>query len=187
MQCLNIRSTYAQIGMRTQQGYFDIKQPQAEVRLGNSPAKLDLKTTPGRVEINRDKFWASLGNDSILRLSAKWAQEARQLGQEGISRMAREGDQIAEAGGRDSGVFASIARANVQPEEKEVVLKRPDPPQITFIPAKVENHTQVEPLDATIRPQPVELNYHRAKVDVYLDRRQSIRMWTTEGQCDIYA
>lgn len=187
MRCLNIRSTYAQIGMRTQQGYFDIKQPKAEMHLGKPPAKLDLKTIPGRMEINRDKFWASLGNDSILRLSAKWAQEARQRGQEGISRMAREGDQIAAAGGRDSGVFVSIARSNIQPEEKEVILKRPDPPEITYIPAKVENRTRVEPLDATIRPQAVEFNYHRAKVNTYLDRKQSIRMWTSEGKYDMYA
>lgn len=187
MRCLNIRSTYAQIGMRTQQGYFDIRQPKAEMHLGKPPAKLDLKTTPGRVEISRDKFWASLGNDSILRLSAKWAQEAQQRGQEGISRIAREGDRIAAAGGRDSGVFASIARANIQPKEKEVILKRPDPPEITFIPAKVENRTRVEPLDVTIRPQAVELNYHRAKVDVYLDHKQSVRMWTSEGKYDLYA
>ena len=187
MLCLNIRSTYARIGMHTKQGYFDIQQPPAEMHLGKPPAKLDLKSTQCRTEIDRSQFWASLGNDSILRLSAKWAREAQQLGQQGIGRIASEGDQIAEAGGRDSGVFASIARANIQPEEKEVIFKRPDPAKITFIPGKVENRTQVEPLDATIRPQAVKLNYNRAKVEIYLDHKQSVRMWTTEGKYDMYA
>ena len=58
MKCLNIRSTYAQIGQHTEQGRMEIHSELPQVYTGDSaPYKLEIHTTQLRIDFDLTNFW----------------------------------------------------------------------------------------------------------------------------------
>ena len=73
-------------------------------------------------------------------------------------------------------------------------MPRPAPPDkglrqsgICTARYKVCIHIDTGKDEVTIEPHEVETQYKPGSLDIYLEQQGSIRMWTTEGQCDIYA
>ena len=190
MKCLNIRSTYAQIGQRTEQGKMETDSPLPQVYTGDSePYKLDIHTTQLNIEYDLTNFWNSIGKMEWKTFGDKQNSIAHQKATQGAQRRAREGRELMEAGGRDTKVFSrqSLAYANTISDDKTIVVKQPAPPVFRVHLGEYQNNTPYGDARVEADLKPVEASYEPGTTETYLVRKQSIRMWVTEGKYDIYA
>lgn len=190
MKCLNIRTTNAEIGQRTQHGRFDMQQKQPQVYTGDkAPYKLQLHTSQVKVEFSLDNFWNSIGKMDWLPFNRKQSSISRQRAAAGTERRAREGTELMEAGGRDRSVFARQALANVStiPDNRQIVIKQPAPPDFRVTPGRVDVNMPNGDPEIRVEPGTTSYHYNPGKAETYLKQKQSIRMWVTEGKYDIYA
>ena len=85
-------------------------------------------------------------------------------------------------------VIAAEARAQLFSKKDAVlVIERVPAPEITVTPSHMQGNIDTGKDEVTIEPHEVETQYKPGSLDIYLEQQGSIRMWTTEGQCDIYA
>lgn len=190
MKCLNIRSVYAQIGQRTEQGRMEIHSELPQVYTGDSaPYKLEIHTTQLRIDFDLTNFWNSIGKMQWNAFGDKQNSIASQKATEGTQRRAREGRELMEAGGRDHKVIArqSLAYANTIPDDKTIVIKQPAAPVFKVSLGEYQNDTPYGEARIQADLKPVESSYQEGTAETYLDKKQSIRMWVTEGKYDIYA
>lgn len=190
MKCLNIRSTYAQIGQHTEQGKMDTEAPLPRTYIGDKePYKLDIHTTQLRIEFDLTDFWNSIGKMEWKTFEKKQSSIAKQKATEGTERRAREGRELMEAGGRDHKVISrqSLAYANTIPDDKTIILTMPAPPKFNVILGEYQNNTEYGKARVDADLKPVETNYQPMETETYLKQKQDIRMWVTDGKYDIYA
>lgn len=190
MKCLNIRSTYAQTGQETTNGKLEIQHKEAKVYTGDKePYKLQLHTQHVKVEFSLDEFWNSIGKMDWRPFNNKQVSVAKQRAVAGTERRAREGRELAEAGGRDHSVFRrqALAYTNTIPDNRQIAIKQPAPPDFTVTPGKVEVYMPWGDPKIRVEAPPPDIAYTPAKTRTYIRQKQDIRQWVTEGKYDIYA
>ena len=173
---LEIRQTYAAIGMETQRGKFDIKQHHARVNPQTEPAKLTIEREPARLDINADKAWDALAQGPSLQTFLRIYAAGRQAILEQIAEIAQKGDRMA-AIHIPVDPFAEAAIEWSRPIRiADAVAGMPhyDNVDVTFTPEKLSFSYQ----PAQVRFDPVtpkpEIHYQRGHVHIYLRQRNSI-------------
>lgn len=92
---IQIEQQYAKLGMRAEKGQLSIKQPKATMELTITRPELDITSPRGELSIDQSKAWDALGVGSNLELMSRVYAQAKQLGIEGIGRIAEKGNQLA--------------------------------------------------------------------------------------------
>ncbi|MDR0292698.1 MAG: DUF6470 family protein [Oscillospiraceae bacterium] len=100
----------------------------------NNGAKVHLKTTPPRVQIDQTRSWESAGLETPIRNVLRYEAESMQRGTNQIGRIAREGLEMMriERGGSGEGAIQRIA-ARKGYQDVRVTIKNVAPPEITGI------------------------------------------------------
>lgn len=175
---LQIRQTYAAIGIQTQRGSFEIRQPHARVNPKTEPAKLTIDREPARLDINADKAWDALAQGPSLQTFLRIYAGGRQAILEQIAEIAQKGDRMA-AIHIPHDPFAEAAIEWSRPIRiAEAVAGAPhyDNVDVTFTPEQLSmsfRPAQVIFDPVTFKP---EIQYQRGHVNIYLRQRNSIEI-----------
>jgi len=194
MLCLNIRSTLPRIGMHTQQPWVE----EASV----NPAKLSTEYVaprsniwPSGAKIDIDSYPSrhSYGAKKMKDLTAEFGQAGLSGVREGTSGRTQEAWDMIENGAtkRAGNYVARQAWSHVAKEinrQRHIVVQAIPDPVITVTPSTMQGDIDTGKDEVTIQTYPTaNVKAHPGKVEVYLQQKGDIRMWTTEGQYDIYA
>ena len=187
MLCLNIRTTYPVIGMHAQLSSIETKSPSAELHTQYQAA--DAAVWPSEAEVDIDQYPSrhAYGFSNLHDLGEQAAQDGFSGVQKGIDRRVREGNDFLHNGTKYN-VVAAEERAKLVPRQDRVLVVGPVPkPTITVKPSEMQGSIDPGKDAVTIVPHEVETNYTPGILDIWLKDPGSVRMWTTEGQYDIYA
>lgn len=171
-------STFAYIGMQTNNAKLDIEQPKADMQITQTPAKMEVQQEDAKVRIDQSEAFADAGMKSITQLNREFAQEGQQAVLEYISKTSQEGDMLGaiENGGN---AIADIARQNS-------IKGRPDF-NITFIPKYGSVKIDVDPgrldinwtlggADVQTTPNKPIIHYTPGNVETYLRQKNSLNI-----------
>lgn len=189
MLYLNIRTTYAQIGMRTTPSSVETPLHPAELHTHYRPPSSGLAAT--QVEIDIDQY-PSRKAYGFLK-PGDYTQKRQQEGQEGlrenIDKCVQQMNDMLDNGAR-SNVIAKQAKQAITDfflKDTNIELEPIPPPKITVTPSRIKGSTDVGEDKVSIQTFPAENKGHPGKVETYLAQKGSVRMWVSEGKYDIYA
>lgn len=187
MKCLNIRSTNIMLGMNTQPGRLDIDYNHAKLhteyeapRAGIWPelAKVDIDQYP-----SRRAYGCKTAADSLRDYAAAGRRQVLQY----IEKKAQMSTTLVKNAAKYN-VYAAEARQQIKPPSEMLIgLVTVPRPVITVTPGRMQGEIDTGTYKTTATPQPVQMEYTPAKVESYVRQRNSLRMWVTDSQYDIYA
>ena len=186
MLCLNIRSTYPRIGLRTQLSSIETKSPSAQMHTKYEAPIADIWPSSVEVDINQYPSRKAYGFRTARDFCAEAAQKGFSGVKAGIDRRVQEGDEMLENGAKRN-VIAAQEKSKLVPKQRILVVNSVPKPEINVKPSQMQGNIDQGNTTVTIDPQPVEVNYTPGSVDIYMENKGSIRMWMTEGRYDIYA
>ncbi len=183
---IQMRSETALIGIETQNGKLEIEQPPANYELDIEHARIEIDSEPAELSISQVQAFAESGLKSILKLTAENAQVAKQLVLQGISRASRQGDEIADISKPNP--IPDHAKANFIDQFKKDYNIQTIPVSGPDIQVN-EGELNIEVIEgkAELRSTPNKpvINYTHGKVKLYMERYNSLEIWTTGSQLDI--
>jgi len=139
---LEIRQTFARLGLETTRPVQEIAQPKPDLGLTQRPARLTIERVPGRLVIDQSQAWAASGLKDPLTLARDIAAEGRAAALEGIARIAEEGDrmQAIESG---ENAIATIATEKALPPPADFTITLMPPPfsvKMRYTPTRLLLH-----------------------------------------------
>jgi len=187
MLCLNIRQTYPRIGMHSQLSSLKTESPPADMHRHYEQPIGNTWPSAAEVQINQYPSRHAYGFSNLKDMGQQEAQDGFAGVEKGIHRHVQEGNDMLNNGTKYN-VIAAEAKALLRPEkDKVLVVKSPPPPEITVIPSQMKGNVDTGRDEVTIEPHEVKTQYIPGSLDIFLEEKGSIRMWTTEGRYDIYA
>ncbi len=175
---LEMRQTFAAIGIQTEPGFLQIRQHHAMVNPKTEPSRLDIEREPVRFEIDADRAWDALAQGPSLTTFLRIYAHGRQAILEQIADIAQKGDRMAaiHIPHDPVGELAfewnrpiRIAEAVAGPANYDNVDIRFTPEQLSFSyqPARVTFDPNT--------PKP-EIQYYRGKVNTYIRQQNHLEI-----------
>lgn len=183
---LNISIQHAKTELAIQKPAFTMKTTLPKIQIDAAAAKLDIKQTPGTLEIDMYPFRASYGMKNWADLTREFAEQGRSAALEAIGKIAANGDRLAHIENKETAVI-NIAAEESMPStgelswswlEKPVINYTPQEPQVNYTPGK---------LDINLQRGTVETNYTPGKVGVNMLVYPAVHYSTSEGKVDLLA
>lgn len=184
MPVVQIRQTYAKLGIDADLGKYTIKQPRPQVEISTKEATLDTKYREGNQSIDQSDAWAALGKGSASQFTERVASEAKNLALQGIAKRAEAGNRLwaIHQGGNP---IADMAAESFF-EDFKFNYEGPfstAPVKIQYTPNRPEVQYQPGSVKIDVKVNHPEINYEKGKLDIYLQQRNSIEL--TPPQIDL--
>ena len=92
---VEIRQTYAQIGMQSTRGIQTIEQPKPDFEMRREAPELSIEQPLGELIIDQSRAWDALAIGNHLEMMLRIYQQDRQIALETIGKIAEHGDRLA--------------------------------------------------------------------------------------------
>lgn len=186
---LEIRQTYARIGIETTPAKLEMQSQLARLELHQKHAKVNIHTEPVRVEIDQYEAFASAGLKNNADLIREAAQRGYQQALEYIGKYAEDGDMLAaiERGGNP---LADIAERDSHTEHEFGMDTIPKAGPKFNVTGSVQ--IQAEPnwegihngVEGRYIPGQLNCSYTPGMVRIYLQQYPSISLNYVGGSID---
>lgn len=113
---LEIRTTWAKIGVRTTQPVLEIRQPRGEQQIKRQKVEMVVDREPPRVLIDQSACFKECGIKNMVEMVAETAQLAQRKALEYIGIMAEEGDYLAQIENRGEDPVGELALQSMERE-----------------------------------------------------------------------
>ncbi|MBM6619043.1 DUF6470 family protein [Bacillus suaedaesalsae] len=175
---IRIESSYARLGMKTNDAQVAIEQPQDYLSIEQPLAEMNLSITPSKLTIDQSKAREDMDLKSILKRTEEAAQLGKTAVLEGIARRASEGNQLMkiENGGN---AIAMIAKENSKGREFKFNIgwiPSPGSVKVEYTPSKVD--VKIDPQKPIINVEPNKpiLSYSPGKVEYMMEQYPSLKI-----------
>lgn len=175
---IRMESTFAQLGLNIEKPVQQIEQPKATLSIEQPPAIMNIETVKGQLTIDQTRAFNEIGLKNVFKSIEEFAAEGYQAHLEGMSRRARQGDELMriENGGNP---IQSQAKENGERPYRELSIK--------FIPSPLSVDINYEPGRAEVNFEPqrpridAQINkpiheYTPGKVSGYIERYNSLHI-----------
>ncbi|UFT98547.1 DUF6470 family protein [Radiobacillus kanasensis] len=165
---IRLQSQIAKIQINRTNGQMSIKQPKAIQSIEQPKAQLQINTSPSKLNIDQSQAWADMDLKPISRRIEEAAQLGREALLEGITRRARQGNELMkiEHGGNP---ISRQAKENSEDSPKQFNIgwiPSAGSVKIDYEPAKVDITVIPRKPIIDIQPQKPLLNYQPGDIDV---------------------
>lgn len=189
MPYLQVNRTDARLGINYHQPNMKIQQPQADLQIEQPAAELQINYKKSELNIDQTEAFADVDQKSPARRTKEWAEQARQLLSEGVSRRAREGAQMMKIE-NGSGAIAQISKQNSNPPMKEIGIgylpKTHFRVNIDYDPGEVDvNFTPNKPRIDAKANKPI-IQHENWKAEIYLQQKDSFDLEIANFHMDKY-
>ncbi|ADC49191.1 hypothetical protein BpOF4_05645 [Alkalihalophilus pseudofirmus OF4] len=166
---LNIQTTPAQTGLRSQKGTLQLKQHQADLNIQTNREPLKISTTYPQLSIDQTEAFADANLKNPLRFANDNYGKIKSIVYEYLAKKTQEGTQMMEIEHGYGGAIARIAKQNSQSPEPQL--------QLVNIPRSM-NQTKID-----FRPSEISFQVPRHEAAISVNRREpEVHMpkWQTE-------
>ena len=187
MLCLNIRATNAMIGIKTEPGKLNQQSAPAKLSRDYEAPKAGIWPDYVKVDIDQYPCRKAYGYRTNWDSLHEFGQKGLQGVQEGVARRAREGTELLENGAKYNVIAAQAKRKITEHSDVRLQFQMIPKPEITVHIPEMRGNIDVGQDKMKIEPSSLKQEYTPTSVDTYIEQKQNLRMWTTEGKYDIYA
>lgn len=187
MEMLNIRSQQPQIAIDVKHADFTVSTPPVKMDIQNGATTVEIHTTASSLSIDQYPSRASYGILSVTDRIAENAKQGEENAKKGTARRASETAEMLSTS-QTNGLIAQQEKAKLhQMPTMKIQLCQVTLPSIHYTSSKVTFTTQVKPVSLKVDAQPVNTNYVKPAVDVYMKQKANVQMWVSQDNYDIYA
>ncbi len=179
MPKLVMSQQYAMIGIQTQNGHYQINQPQAEISMQTTNTQVRIENAKGMVEIDQEPGWGMLGVGSNPQWNENIYSQMNSIMMQGILRRSEDGNRMIEAMISKDDPTGELADKNsklVNSVDYTVSTIEKDGVKLNglFKPGKVDY--QNGSLTVQVKPHKPQIEYHRGAVDLYVRQKNSLNI-----------
>lgn len=166
---IQIRQTFARLGMDADLARIEQRQPKATFELRQVPAQLSIESPKGELSIDQSKAWDALGRGGVMEAMNRIYGQARDVFLQNLARNVEQGNRLAaiHKGGNPIAenamelvfTFPEFNYYGPASYDNVDVYYTAHKPIIEVNQGGVELYTEVN------RP---ELTAHRGKLDIYM-------------------
>lgn len=184
---LRMESTFARLGLNIHKPVQEIRQPQAELNLSQTPAELTIEQARTILEIDSSQARANIGIMTSMQFSDSNAAYGKQQWLQAIAEKSQEGRQLRAIHTRQNAIKA-IAR-----QHSMKVLERNLPPLPSSGDEGVDISIRLKPVEINVKRngmsmhpvmRPPELSYTPGKVEPYMIQYNRLNIEVVGGQLD---
>ncbi|KRE97961.1 hypothetical protein ASG89_29090 [Paenibacillus sp. Soil766] len=177
MPVVQLRQTYARLGIDADLGQQSIRQPRPDFQITTRMAQLDATYRKGDLTIDQSRSWEALGKGNVFQFTALVANEAKSLALQGIAKRVEIGNRLAAIhnGGNP---IADMAADNFF-EDFKFNYEGPfstDSVDIQYRANRPEVNYEPGSVDIQSKTNSPEISYTPGKLDIYLAQKNSIEM-----------
>ncbi|MCT4619792.1 MAG: DUF6470 family protein [Marinisporobacter sp.] len=180
---LRITSKVAQIGINRTPGKLEINQSKPEINMKTQPPKIQIKSEQSKVQIDQYPCFKEEGQKNVEDLIKDQAVFAKQKAQQGISRIVRQGNQMAAIENKRD-VIPSQAKENAHDlfnKEADVGVIPKSRPKINFAGGKAETTAEWGKVNINAKVSKPNINYTKGQLEIYLKQKNSLNIeWVGE-------
>ena len=172
---IQIRQTFARIGIDTDLGRQEIRQPRAAMDFRRIPPELRIRQPRGELRIDQSKAWDGLALGDHLRVLNRIYDHAGRVALEAIGRIAERGDRMAAIHTGENAI-AEIARDWLEPLPALPIAGEAsyDNVDITYVARKPDIDVRLGKVETQFDARKPEIAYHRGKVRIYMRQYPSV-------------
>jgi len=174
---LQIRQTYAKIGIQTTPAKLNIQQPKASMKIHQKPIKVEINSTNPELNIDMTRAWSGLGKRTQSELTNTIYNQTKQMVVNGVAKIARDGDRLA-AIHQQVNPIPSIAAQDLF-EMPPIQIEGEagyDNVDIRVQPGNLNIQWSGRTVNIDIQPQKPIINNQQGKVETYLRQKNSIQI-----------
>jgi|GEM_PF-1474722 len=171
---LQIHQQFGRIGIETVPYKFNLRIRPADLEVKTYPAHIELKPAKIDLRIDYTPFLESMGFRGIQAQASAFKHEAQQTVQEGIARVARQGQALSDL--RKKITIGQIVDETMKPKEKSLQLVRLDPIKIEVISHDLEWNVEKGGVKINFTPGEISSEFQYGKVYVYLEQKPYIEI-----------
>lgn len=178
---LSIRQTYANIGMESRQGQFQMRSPRGELNIETSPATMEVQREPGRLTIDSSKAWMALGKGDHLEWLQMVSSQMEQQYLINVSRIVDEGNRLAQyikPGNSIADIMAQ--RVQEKPSIEYNGEASSDNVRVQYTPVDMQLNWSSYQSSINYTPKRPEVNYSPGGLDIYMRNQNSLKIWVSE-------
>lgn len=165
-----INTTNGELGIKTNWGSVNIRQPQATINMDTELPKVEIRTTDPEIKIDQRQCFAEAGIKSPIDFSRENSDIAKKAAFQGIARIVQEGNQMADIHlGRDVivenadhnafGIFEREFVYGAIPKSRPKIDVKMGTLDIKFIEGKLNYSAKVNKPEITV---------NHGSVDIYM-------------------
>lgn len=173
---VQIRQTYALIGIDADLGKQSIRQPRPTYEMKTERPKQFIRQPKGELYIDSTRAWDALGLGGTLEMLRRIYDQGHKIALETIGKIAAEGDRLAAIHTGENAI--AINAMDNQFTFAQYQYAGPasfDNVDITYIAHRPIIEVEEGKIHVNARVNPVEHEYRRGKLEIYLRQRNSIR------------
>lgn len=174
---LEIRQTFAQIGLKPYRPPMTIHQPNADMEIRQTHAEnIQITNEPGTLTIDQSEAFASINHIPPLKRALQFYAKSIPKIHEYIAKKREEGDRLMkiEDGGNP---IAEIAAENSKLTNSEVVyrlLPKPLSVKIHYEPGEFRVDVKPDRIDIKVKKNEPEITIPKWQTEVYLRQKNSL-------------
>lgn len=172
---VEIRQTFAKIGLQSNPSRFSMEQPQADLQVRQTFPRLQIVKTPFRFEMNSSQARLAYGQKGIVPFVFSMAAESQKQAMIAIGRIAQDGDRMMDIANKED----AVAELVYQHQFDQSVIEYVDPPalhpvSVQYEPFKLEMTWRLGNVDIYAKANPPKISYDPRKLEVYILKKASI-------------
>lgn len=166
---IQIRQQFGRLGVEAEAAKITIRQPKADVDIHSEPAQVVTYYREGDLRIDQSRAWDALGIGNHLELMKRMYSSAKQVALEGIARIARNGDRMAEID-RPGNKIAEIAGEEWRLAPRLDVLgpASSDNVDIEYTPQKPDIRIRLGDVKIDVETHQPEVDYYPGSLHIYM-------------------
>lgn len=172
---VQIRQTYALIGINSNAGSFSMAQPKAEMTIDSQPGQFTINQSNPEMYIDQSRALAAYTGGSYDEMSQRIYSGVEQLWLQGIAKRMEQGERMAnfhKPGNTIAEVYGEDWRPVSYPEIRGEASYDNVDIHVEPVPVKLE-YQQAE-VNINIEARKPEINYTPASVEIYLRQAPSV-------------
>ena len=193
MLYVNVRHTLPRIGLHTQLATLSSHVRPAELHTTYVAPRADVHATQVKIDIDSYPSRHAYGASTMEDFTRENGQQGLADIQQATSSHTQAAWDVIENGARPGGSSEIINQAKSKladqiAKQRYIEVQAIPDPTITVTPSVVQGNIDTGKDEVSIQTYPsADILVHPGQAETYLEQKGSIRMWTTEGQYDIYA
>lgn len=172
---LSISTQNIKMGFETKRPEVEISQPRGELYIKSRPAKMNITKDKLEIKIDQVQCFAEAGLKTNRMLIEEYAELGKQYAQEGVARIAREGDQLAKP--KNSKAIANIAAGHVgKMADFNIKFIPQSKPVIDFTGGNMDIRWEIGDVELDSKINKPQFAYKPGSLNIYVEQYPEVKI-----------
>ncbi|KUO71294.1 MAG: hypothetical protein APF81_24925 [Desulfosporosinus sp. BRH_c37] len=175
---INISTQPTRLDYTLRNAQTNLQSTQAKVQMETTPAKVEISQPRGELTIDMTPCRYSIGLKNITDFAKEYAERGKQIVMEATARIAQEGNQLARIENKSDAVSDIAFDSSLS--EVDITWAPIAPPEIHYQANPAQFNPTAGKVNYSVQPGTVQGNFQHGSVDIRVTQYPSIEISTVD-------